>query len=285
MTPLEAAHHELVSALDLGDARKVQRLCEKYPGVWKRPPGWGQNALSRATDKASWGIDPSKSQSYIECADILIGHGANLGEADKHSTSPLQRILEKGDHQLLRHLMKHDSVREAIRKGVSGNTCLFHVSHPAIWRNQGKNYPLAEVVSALVDAGDTPSANLYSSNHVLPYLVGGLAREANRAPQSGEAAALAILDADQNGVPGLGMIRKAFNAQFRDLFDRCARRYHASQEQGANVERFDDCDYEKAIEGLDAEAIARFESWLIDAKSLDMDSQGTDRRPHSRNRL
>jgi hypothetical protein len=263
-SPEEKAHGDLCQALEKLDVDAVRAICQSYPGVEQPRNGWTGSPMQRLLNRHLFSFTPEK---MWPCMDVLVEYGAKLQQGHSYMPSPLNGLLKHADLRTLRHLHETGVLKDAIKDGVGGDRCLHFVCTSTQWRDRGRDYPLLEMVTLLLEAGDDYSKGLYTDGPALTHLLRGANPSYGFAvPNSIEDTLLLLMEHDQKTAINPSHLVQAFRGNLPKAFNQLAKRYAATLEAdelatGMNEGLHDVCAKMKP------EDKASFEAWWIQSRT------------------
>lgn len=202
------------------------------------------------------------------CLDVLVEYGAKLEQGHSYMPSPLESLLKHADVSTLRHLKETGALQDAIKSGVRGDRCLHYVCTSSQWRDRGGQYPLFDLVSLLLEAGDDYSKNLFSEGAVLPHLLRGSVPDYGfTIPNSIEDTLLLLITHDQETTITPTSLVQAFLGNLPKVFNELSKRYANSRETDELATGMNE-GLRIAANKMNPQERASFEAWWIQARTL-----------------
>ena len=274
-SPSDKAHMDLLAALEKLDEKAVREICLANPGVEQPRAGWNGSPMQRLLTRNSF-IKPP--QAIWACLDALIEAGAKLQQPHSYSHSPLQTLLDHGNVATLQHLLEKGTLQEAIKDGVNADRCLHHICTSTRWKEQGNNYPLAELTRILIEAGEEIHSNRFEDASALHRLLySAVPSYGFPRPNNIEQAVLMLIEHDEHTVIKPGHLKQAFNANMPTAFNLLAKRYLSVLEADELSSGVDE-GVRVVLDKMKPEEKATFEAWWIKAQTAAPSTPAVDAR-------
>lgn len=237
-TPEELIHARYREAALAGNVQAVRQILAEHPEAVDDPQRMPSTVL-QAVCLDMYSFNCRKEQ--VECMLAIVEAGADLAKGYNYTDSPIAILLQRAITPALRALQDKGFLASAIRpedsgkagtgRGVRGVGALHFVCLGKQWRDLDRNYPLAELVEILLEAGaDTQEVSWHDqpvaiANSAAAQLLRSMADASGPVPDSAAQALSLMMEHDKDLRFDEYLVLRAWRTKVEPVFEMVAQRF------------------------------------------------------------